>query len=176
MEHKPGVAREPRCDAVRILGSRSPFQLQPGSRIRLLQQDLLRIIRRRRQGTVPETPPEIPGRPGQAQPGVLDSPGMERVPQGRKTFQAASPERLHRQPGTDDPQGPVPPRNQNPLTAMEKVPLVPLPSPEERLKLRKDLMGLTIKQAAHEVGVSPRTIWRWEHGQDENMRPENHRS
>jgi transcriptional regulator with XRE-family HTH domain len=57
---------------------------------------------------------------------------------------------------------------------MEKTPLLPLPSPEERTKLRI-AMGLSFAKAASEIGVSARSVWRWEHGQDA-MTPDNHRS
>lgn len=50
---------------------------------------------------------------------------------------------------------------------------MPLPSPPERTKLRKDMMGLTLREAASEIGVTARTLWRWEHGEDPN--PKNHR-
>lgn len=46
---------------------------------------------------------------------------------------------------------------------MEKVPLMPLPSPEEARKLRTQ-MGLTLEDAADEIGVSKYTVMRWEHG------------
>ena len=46
---------------------------------------------------------------------------------------------------------------------MEKVPLLPLPSPGEARKLRKS-MGLTLQGAAEEIGVSKLTLLRWEQG------------
>lgn len=48
----------------------------------------------------------------------------------------------------------------------EKVPLLPLPSPEERRKLR-DQMGVSRRAAAAELGVSVRTLLRWELGDTE---------
>lgn len=48
----------------------------------------------------------------------------------------------------------------------EKVPLLPLPSPDERRKLR-DQMGVSRKAAAAELGVSVRTLLRWELGDTE---------
>lgn len=56
---------------------------------------------------------------------------------------------------------------------MEKVPLTPLPSPEERKKLRLQ-MGLSYREAAKEIGVTYRTLWRWEH-EDLHLRPDSHR-
>jgi predicted transcriptional regulator len=55
----------------------------------------------------------------------------------------------------------------------EKVPLLPLPSPEERRKLR-DQMGITRKDASSEVGVTVRTYLRWETGEVEPT-PTHHR-
>ena len=57
---------------------------------------------------------------------------------------------------------------------MEKMPLQELPSLEERKHLRRDLMGLTIAEAAKEIGVTARTIQRWEHGTNK-LQPDNHR-
>jgi transcriptional regulator with XRE-family HTH domain len=57
---------------------------------------------------------------------------------------------------------------------VEKTPLLPLPSPGERVKLRES-MGLSFEKAAQEIGVSARSVWRWEHGKD-NMTPDNHRA
>jgi DNA-binding XRE family transcriptional regulator len=43
-------------------------------------------------------------------------------------------------------------------------PLLPLPgTPSDRREIRRD-MGVTIKDAASELGVSARTYLRWEHG------------
>lgn len=56
---------------------------------------------------------------------------------------------------------------------MEEVPLLPLPSPEERRKLREELMGLTLEQAAAEMEVSVGSLTRWEKGLP--MRANNHR-
>lgn len=53
------------------------------------------------------------------------------------------------------------------------VPLLPLPPTDTRRMLR-DAMGLTLKDAASEVGVSARTYLRWEWG-DVNPSPRNHR-
>lgn len=53
-------------------------------------------------------------------------------------------------------------------------PLVPLPSLEERRKLR-DAMGLTLPEAAAQLHVSPRTLLRWEWG-DSYPSPVNHRN
>ena len=56
---------------------------------------------------------------------------------------------------------------------MAAIPLLPLPSTDIRRSLR-DAMGLTLKEAASEVGVSARTYLRWEWG-DVNPSPGNHR-
>lgn len=56
---------------------------------------------------------------------------------------------------------------------MAATPLLPLPPTETRRALR-DAMGLTLKEAALEVGVSARTYLRWEWG-DTNPSPRNHR-
>jgi DNA-binding XRE family transcriptional regulator len=56
---------------------------------------------------------------------------------------------------------------------MAATPLLPLPPTETRRALR-DAMGLTLKEAAGEVGVSARTYLRWEWG-DVNPNPDNHR-
>lgn len=52
-------------------------------------------------------------------------------------------------------------------------PLPPLPEPEVRRKLR-DAMGITLKEAAAEIRVSPRSYLRWEWG-DAQPVPRNHR-
>lgn len=57
---------------------------------------------------------------------------------------------------------------------MEKVPLIELPSPEECKQLRIR-MGLTYRKAAVEIGVTYRTLWRWEHEKNLTLLPENHR-
>jgi transcriptional regulator with XRE-family HTH domain len=57
---------------------------------------------------------------------------------------------------------------------MEKVPLTELPSLDERGKLRK-AMGLSYSKAASEIGVSARSVWRWEH-EECALNPENHRA
>lgn len=56
---------------------------------------------------------------------------------------------------------------------MAVTPLLPLPPTETRRALR-DAMGLTLKEAAFEVGVSARTYLRWEWG-DTSPSPKNHR-
>ena len=56
---------------------------------------------------------------------------------------------------------------------MAVIPLLPLPATDTRRSLR-DAMGLTLKEAASEVGVSARTYLRWEWG-DTNPSPKNHR-
>lgn len=56
---------------------------------------------------------------------------------------------------------------------MEETPLTMLPPPKERAELRKK-MGHTCKTAAQELGVTARTIWRWEH-QNTSLHPGNHR-
>lgn len=53
-------------------------------------------------------------------------------------------------------------------------PLLPLPPPSERRKLR-DLMGISRKQAAAQIGVSARTYLRWEWG-DSEPTPDHHRA
>lgn len=55
---------------------------------------------------------------------------------------------------------------------MAATPLLPLPIPFDRRYYRV-WMGLTLKQAASELGVSARTYIRWEQGATPN--PENHR-
>jgi predicted transcriptional regulator len=47
-----------------------------------------------------------------------------------------------------------------------ETPLMPLPPPEERRKLR-DQMGVTRKEAADEIGVDTRTYLRWEWGKNQ---------
>jgi DNA-binding XRE family transcriptional regulator len=56
---------------------------------------------------------------------------------------------------------------------MAATPLLPLPPTETRRALR-DAMGITLREAAFEVGVSARTYLRWEWG-DVNPAPKNHR-
>lgn len=52
-------------------------------------------------------------------------------------------------------------------------PLPSLPAPEHRRELRKK-MGLTRSEAAKELGVAPRTYYRWEQGIGDLL-PVNHR-
>jgi DNA-binding transcriptional regulator YiaG len=54
-----------------------------------------------------------------------------------------------------------------------EVPLLPLPPPEVRRKLR-DQMGFTLAETAAGLEVSPRTLLRWEWG-DTEPTPKNHR-
>lgn len=56
---------------------------------------------------------------------------------------------------------------------MEKVPLLPLPSPEKARNLREN-MGLSLHKAAEEIGVSKLTLMRWEQGKTVPT-PDNHR-
>lgn len=55
-----------------------------------------------------------------------------------------------------------------------RVPLIPLPPPWERKHLRKK-MGISIADAAGQLGVSARTYSRWEHGANE-PNPDHHRA
>lgn len=59
------------------------------------------------------------------------------------------------------------------MTPVEETPLTVLPPPEERAELRIK-MGLTCKTAAQELGVTARTVWRWEH-HNTHLHPGNHR-
>lgn len=54
-----------------------------------------------------------------------------------------------------------------------ELPLLPLPAPERRRELRKQ-MGITRAVASRELGVSPRTYYRWEEG-IVDPHPGNHR-
>lgn len=51
---------------------------------------------------------------------------------------------------------------------MEKVPLIPLPSLQERIALRKR-MGLSYRKAAIEIGTTYRTLWRWEQQEEQQL-------
>jgi DNA-binding XRE family transcriptional regulator len=53
---------------------------------------------------------------------------------------------------------------------MAASPLLPLPGNRKELRNR---MGITVKQAALEIGVSARTYMRWEQGATPNLK--NHR-
>lgn len=54
----------------------------------------------------------------------------------------------------------------------EDVPLLPLPEPVDRRKLR-EAMGVSQTEAAREIGVSRQTYHRWEQGG--TCSPDNHR-
>lgn len=58
---------------------------------------------------------------------------------------------------------------------MTAEPLRPLPEVKRRRELRREIMGLTIAEAAAEIGVSPRTYARWESGAG-TPAPANHRA
>jgi transcriptional regulator with XRE-family HTH domain len=51
-------------------------------------------------------------------------------------------------------------------------PLPKLPNPNDR-KCYREAMGLTRRQAGDQIGISARTLLRWEQGQPPN--PGNHR-
>jgi DNA-binding XRE family transcriptional regulator len=43
------------------------------------------------------------------------------------------------------------------------IPVAPLPAPAERMRLRV-LFGITQGDIAHELGVTRKTVYAWEHG------------